>query len=522
MSLNPLTWFKRTPPKKVDALAPYRNAYHEKMVALVHREAKERALFETALNYGAPYDLINPWASFYDGLKLLFPLLPARFDGANGGSYIYLSQTQLDLLRSYSRWLYETNSYAQSALETLADYTLGASGFQYIVSARRHVVVNKKLLTKYNKFLEDFLNANEFWHYERSLFIARKRDGDVFGRLFPQGDGVTQFRQIEPEHVRSTTLSDWSYGIKVDPEDPSKRLAYNVWYSPTDVEEVPADEMIMFKNHTGPSVRRGLSDFFAVHESLYDSANLQRASRQGEAVRAAIAYIRQYAYAPPEAVNSLQAQDTDFQLPRFTGNSTNAAITEPAHKVMPGEVIDIPDGLEFKGGPSVAGSADNVERILNASLNSAAVKWRFPAYFLNGNSNFNFAAALVAEAPFTKATERLQFVQKKDYCKVCEMVLRIGIEQDLLPPDLLDDCEVTCEGTPIAARNLKDETTINEILYQNGLLSRRTWAAREGLDYDVEQDNRSIEDNGAPELPDKPPEKSTSFNAQYARETGPR
>jgi hypothetical protein len=461
-------------------------------------QAQQKLLMEQTA-YAPPFELVNPWAQFYDGLKLLFPLFPARFDYRYSQNYIYLTQGQLDLFRAYSRYLYETNPYAQGALECLADYVVG-TGYEYHAQSRKYAKASAGLIKSCNKFLEDFLNRNYWWMLEREFYIRPRRDGDAFLRFFPQDDGVTKVRAVEPEQVRYITDSspEWSFGILTDPDDRVDIQAYHIWYSSdsADGETVNANEMLMFKNHLDMNVKRGISDFFNLQDLLSDADKLNRAGRQGEAVRQSIAYVRQFQQANAGAVLALQAASTDLQLPQY--NVTNPGGNgqgniENVTMVQPGEVHDIPKGLEFQNGPT--GNAENCQLMLDSTLRAAAVKMRVPAWVFTADVQANFAAALVQESPLVKRCEWDQFSTIKKFVEVCHYALRIGAEQGILPQDVLEQVQVEAEGVPIAARNLQQETEICAVLRQNKLLSKRTWSARENLDYDVERANILDEEN---------------------------
>src|SRR5574337_790876 len=136
------------------------NRYYQDFCRILKKEQQKqdslKVYHEDYITYGSPYDVINPTSSFFSGLRLIFPLLPSRFDARMAQSYIYLSQGQLDILRSYSRWLYETNSYASGALDLLADYTLG-TGFKYNFVAKKDENPSDRTINRANKFLEHTL-----------------------------------------------------------------------------------------------------------------------------------------------------------------------------------------------------------------------------------------------------------------------------------------------------------------------------------------------------------------------------
>lgn len=475
---DPRTWFKgkaKPPRPKAD---PDQTMYW----AMRDAQARTRQLEESFLD-AAPYDLISPFAQFYDGTRLLFPILPNRLDFRQSPGGLWLTEGQFDLVRTYARWLYRSNPYAQAGLRAMGNYVV-AKGFKYNVSARRHATAPKAMLKQANKFLEDFLNKNKWWLLEREMYDAKRRDGDIGLRLFPQDDGVTRARTVTGEFIRNNSgPQEWLFGVLTDPDDRSERLAYKVWYSPEEHDIVPADEMFLLTNDVASDSKRGISDFFSIHEILDDTLKLLRAGRQGEAVRQAMAYIRQWVGTPPGAIQAMIQADEDQQDPRIT---TQGSKTESVHRPAPGEVIDIPESMEMRPGP--VGNADNAQKMLDSSLKAAAVKWNIAPWILTGDVSANFASALVSESPMTKQMEYDQFVHKQEYVAILTRVLEVGVQQGILPQDTLEHCEITAEGAPIAARNLLQETQINSILSQNKLLSKRTWSAREDLDHDAEQD----------------------------------
>lgn len=493
---------------------------HHAMMAHLERE---RTLTEQ-LAATPPYELVNPWATMFDGLKLLFPLFPVRFDYRYSNSYIWLTQSQLDLFRAYARWLYETNPYAQGGLECLADYTIG-TGFQPYCQAKPYVrpgKVSDDLLTLCNKHLEDVLNANNWWRMEREAFKRNKRDGDTFIRFFPQDSGIPKLRFIEPEQVRQPVEAGFetSFGVVTDPEDRVDVKGFQVWYAQDDPdgEFVPVEECVYWTNHMDMNVKRGLSDFFVLQDVMDDAGKLLRAGRQGEAVRQAIAFVRQHALANESTILSLQAQNTDYQVPKYEIPTTARKPLENVTKVQPGETHDIPEGMEYQ--PPPQGNAQNFELALHATLRAAACKWRCPQWVLTADSaEANFAAALVAESPMVKARQCDQKSSLKQYQRVWHAILELASAQGILPEDVCQYVEVCAEPIPIATRNAKEETDRNQVLSQKGILSRRTWAAREDLDFEEEQANREQDGDEQQQLMQQGPEQSHTPGAEYQRET---
>jgi hypothetical protein len=500
----------------------WQQAYHNQMVRLKEQEGiknmREPQVLTLAegqkrikeltedVSYAPPYELVNPWAPFYNGLRLLFPIFPARFDYRNGTNYIFLTESQLDLLRVYGRYLYETNPYAQGALETLADYTIH-TGFEYHATAKPGRKASKSLLTMVDRYLEDFLTINQWWMLEREIFIRKKRDGDAFCRFFPQEAGPPQVRMIEPEQIRSPSAApvlgddyqQWSFGLLSDMDDHIHTLKYHLWYDAHqgNGEMVPADEMVMFKNHLDMNVKRGINDFFNLQDILEDASKLMQAGRQGEAVRQAISYVREWALADGPALTAFQNANTDYTQIVATNNGTPRQ--QPVQQIVPGAVIDT-NGAKFINGPGMSGSSLNADTTISYTLRAAAVKWRLPASVMTGDVNANFAGLLVGESPHVKAREVDQFWHKKKYQEVMHRALEIGVKMGDLPQDTCERVEVGVECPSITVRDKKADVEIFGQLYDRKLISSRTFCAKFDVELDKEMELIQEEKEMYPEL----------------------
>jgi hypothetical protein len=477
-----------------------------------------------------PYGgLIDPREQYYDGQRYLSPLYTVN---RRQNQQPFQTESQLDLQRQFCRYLAETNSYAIGGLEGLTNYVIGR-GFGYNLTPLSGA--SDTLQQMAQKVLEDFLKANDWWQYEREGCERTVTDGDCIFRFFPQDDGPTQIRIVEPECVRAPNSDpEWAFGILTDPEDELDIKAYWVTYDgdPAHGEQVDASEIHHIKAfRTRRNSRRGISDFWAVGEQLEEAKKLIRNMRGGEAVRSAIAYLREHATAPIEAVQALQANNSDFALSYLqptTGRQVNV------QKLDPGSVQDIPEGLTHKSIPAYD-SAPGMS-ILGGTLEGIAARWNAPVWILSGNAaDTNYASSLSAESPWVKSVQARQKYYQEHYKKILWRVLEIAVEQGKLPAKALEVLSLQVEAPPVTVRNKQEENTINQTLYNAGLLSGQTWAVREDLDYTEEQQNRSeeaktfvppiyqaatrvTEQEGGPGGKGPAP-KSDTPPAQYARET---
>jgi hypothetical protein len=487
-------------PTKAELLEELQNVRLQKEIAVHKLQLKEQ------LSYSPPYDLINPFAQIFDGQPPIFPLFPSRWDYRLFNSGIWVSEAQLDLIRMYSRFLYDTNLTAKGVVRALENYII-KTGFTYQASSKAA-----------QKVLDDFLNHNNFFNRELDLFRRSRRDGEFFVALFPQENGITEIRTIEPEQVRPPNAEpEWLFGVKVDSQDKEKPLAYWVTYDGTveNGEEFKPENVVHCKINVDLIIRRGLSDFFSSQESLQGVQKLLRAGVQGESVRQAIAYVRQFAQAPMGTVQAMQAASTDYLTAIPTGFGSPRL--QPVHQMVPGQVSDIPEGLEMKNGPTGAGA--NAVAILQAAYQQLSTFWQVPSWVISGDTgSTNYSASLTAESPFVRNCEKEQKIYSLKFREILLKVLAIAKEQGELDPN--QEVDVVVHVPPVWVRNAKEESDRNQVLYNAGLLSKRTWSDREELNFEAEKENKEKDKDGPPIPAATGAAQSTTPAAEYKRETG--
>ncbi len=176
--------------------------------------------------------------------------------------------------------------------------------------------------------------------------------------------------------------------------------------------------------------------------------------------------------------------------------------------------LDVSHGLKYIPGPIAgSGKADVLVKVLQAALRGIGIRWQMPEGMISGDaSNANLASALVAEGPFVRAMQFRQWHYRNAYQSMCERVLAAAAVKGMLGGALendLEDIEVSVKMPPVLARKPKEETERNAVLDTAGVLSRKSWSAREDLDFEEEQEN--IE-----EQPDREPEQAAGQNGEPA------
>lgn len=430
-----------------------------------------------------PYDLINPWSQLYDGQQLIFPIFPSI-----SSPYLWFTESYLDLLRAYASWMYATNTFAQGILKGLKNFVI-KSGFTYEVQPARDLETDKGLVKQAQKIIDDFCSKNK-WHIKQGeLFIRSRRDGEYFIEFFPQEDGCTAIRVINPWTVRSPDGSeDWTFGIKTDPEDYESVEAYHITNRQLSAGRiVPADEILHYRiNVDMGGSKRGVSDFFSTQETLANVQKLLRAETLGESVRCSIAYVREFAQASSDTVLSMQAANTDYTIPEATFTGTPRL--QPVQKIEPGSVHDVPQGLQMKP-PPASQTAQGIA-ILDSALQSLAQYWQVPSWMVTGDaSSGSYASSLTEESPFSRMCECEQGYYSAEFKAVMFKVLSIAVAQELLPEDALTRLDVQVIAPSVVTRQTDKMTQRHAQLHQSQVMSKRTWTHLEGLDFDHEKEN---------------------------------
>ena len=447
------------------------------------------------------------------------------------GRFHPLFDTEQDLrrMRAQARNVaYFTNTMT-GALERLGDYTIGA-GFNFEIQPRQEKNTPAEVLA-IAEILQDFTDnlleeTNFVGGIDWEIHDRSRTDGEFFLGIYPRDGHWPKLNFIEPEQVVEPakplpierwlgtidfSQSFWHFGVHtlycphLRTNDLSHPIGYHIVFdeSGNDWDYIPHSRMIHGKRNTPLKVKRGVSDFVAIQGDVEREAKLKRNTAEGAAVQAAIAFIREHA-----------AGISNSSIEDFVGGQTGFNVQKPndsSHRTRRVEVYDspqikdIPKGMTYHAGPLGTLRSPVFIEVAQFLLRSIGVRWSMPEYMISGDaSNANFASTLVAESPFVKARERDQ----RYYASLKEEFVWKAIGLELRPGGklyrLLTQAGVTlamlrrmvrviATGPAVASRDMEQVARTNETLHRNGILSRRTWAAEAGYDYDEEQANLSEE-----------------------------
>lgn len=491
-----------------------RNAYLQAELDAHRSRVRLRESYNAFPFSGGFGELVSPFQQYFDGGAPIYTAFLQRRVGSNS---IGIQPAQLDYIRLYARFLYDTHPVGQGVIRGKRNYIFGGTGFTYSVQAKPGENLSEALQEQCQRLLEDFLECNR-WHLrEPERYTRAMRDGESILRITPSDDEecCAYLRTIEPEQVRPPNPApEWYAGVHTAEGDREKTIGYGVTMAGdlSDWEEVPEAEVSFLKIGTDLAVPRGLSCFFTSQQLITGAQKLLEAGVEGEQVRQAIAYIRQHALADKTAVDTLANMNTDFDTKVHTQGGPRSVPTE---RVVPGSVHDMPESMQVA--PPPIGDASNATTLLAGAYQALSVYFQVPQWMVSGDTgNTNFAASLTAESPLVKDVESEQQFYSKENISLFKKVLTIAETQGRLPEGTVKKIAIYAECPSPAVRDAQKETDQNKVLSDAGLLSDETWSEREGLDYEAEQARGATKAvdpalGGAPE--------STDPKAVYKQET---
>ncbi len=115
--------------------------------------------------------------------------------------------------------------------------------------------------------------------------------------------------------------------------------------------------------------------------------------------------------------------------------------------------------------------------------------------------NNNYASILEAGSPFHKACEAAQHEEKQSHSRVLWRVVwfawSAGLLDEIPWPQLRSSVEIQIEPPQIEIRAADKETARRKIMFDAGILSRRTWQLQESLDPKQEDANQRGNDESS-------------------------
>ena len=442
----------------------------------------------------------------------------------------YINEAEFRWIRARSRAFLSVNPYAAGAVRNRVAYAVG-SGHTYSVASRQTAgwrgdrlkrsqthhdrrssaedggsalacsfdpPYDEPLLADCRAVLDEFCRVNRWSQRQKETIRRLDRDGERFLRFFADVEnGLLRVRFIEPLEIQNppgaTAADGWFYGIRfarhaagLDMETPLEYALVDVSPQGTvaDVREtVPAADVQRLTANVDLSSPRGLPVFFALQGHLNDAVRTLKATGRIVEFRARIGMIRRHVNATRESIQKSVGTPND-------GLSESRVRT--ARQYPYAAIIDASDATDYQF-PSEAAPVDKNVAAIQAELRAAAAALAMPEYMLSGDaSNANYSSTMVAEGPAVKTFEALQADLIEADLEVMERALVVAAAAGRIAgasaDDILDLVSVSAEPPLIKSENRLQEAQADQILLAAGVMSKATFAARQGLVYAEEKE----------------------------------
>lgn len=449
-------------------------------------------------------DWINAWGDHFDRSRSVDDDFVAPISTANdvrfGDFYpFWRSWIEHARLRASSRLLHAMSPLASGAIANVGAYVIG-EGMRSRAAPQRDDSP-KPLLEAVQTWLDEWEQENDWSSLQIEAFDRHQVDGEYFLRLFPQDDGWTVTRLIEPMYVVEPPNEPQEiakYGILTDPEDLCDVRGF--WVSEDgqgiNGDRVSAALMRQHKANVRRSVKRGMPTLSYDMLDLYKIVGrLLENMGTGAAIQAAIAFVRQHEIAPGTAVSDFVGGLADYDQQRTIGNRR-----ENVQRFDAGTVVDMDAGQKFVE-TGFASNVQNYTAAVQALLRAIAVKWGAPEWVVSADaSNNSYSSSLTAESPFVKRCKQKQseFVNTfrwavlaalRHYCKVKRGIRAAG--RLWMWEEVLHYVDIQVTPPTVETRNRMEEAQLNQTYIQLGVKSRQTAAQEQNLDFEREELNNT-------------------------------
>ena len=503
---------------KTKTPAQRRKEAEHRLVALT-AEAESKAIEKTLTLLESPQPVVTPWQEYpqYDEFNR-WPTGTGAFyywsdqDDCTEGRYrpIYETAQDLSRIRAQARQMGALFPIARGAVESLTNYVIG-TGFEFQVQPKLRG--SEELAKQCQVVIDRFLDRNQFvGDLDRIIHANSREDGEVFIALYPDSRDVRvelvppecvleplNSKQLEQMIGTNHKLNHWWHGIHtvhdqaLGRDDVSRPLGYHCVFDRIGDEwdYLPAYRVEHIKRNVGRVGRRGVSDFYSVLQDLENEAKIRRNTAIGAAILAAIVLIRQHAEGVPKtSIESMVSggSTANYQKPISDGG-TRTAYQE---NIRPGTIKDTPYGMTTTAGPLGSLNQPVYIEVAQYLLRIIGSRWNMPEYLISGDaSNANMASTFMAGTPFVRSREADQSLYAAAFERLIYKALRMYIALGEFGvanwQTIRNAVMLKVDYQSPENRDRAEQAATNEVLARNRLLSKRTWAADSGLDYDEEQ-----------------------------------
>lgn len=370
-----------------------------------------------------------------------------------------LQSINLINLRRESKLAYHTNPHGRNIIRTLIKFVIGTGSM--IDFAEK----DEGKLKKITDFWDSVKKEVKWVRFQREYVRRLFRDGEVILRRFipkPETE-MLQVRYVEPD-----TLKDED--ITKDPKDGSTVLSYTIGE-----DTVPAERVHFLKADVDQNVTRGRPLLEPILPYLTKYSRWLDARMVLNIVRASVTIVQEVAGSPSNLLNIAGKNLSSKQ--NASGQNTKM--------LRPGTILRGTPGVKYNMlSPNLDArdAAQDGRTILLAIAASAG----FPDTFVTADyANSNFASTIAAQNPAIREFEDWQQLVAEGLSEIIQWFLDFGVEKGLI--DAEADLNFSFGFPPLLKRDVAQENSAYQIMNQNGVCSRHTWAMKMGLDFDDEQ-----------------------------------
>ena len=390
---------------------------------------------------------------------------------------LYDHYQMLDM--AYRFW--STNLHARAIVRNLCKFVLG----------RGPTVKPKSDNKKVNESWKRFKKVNKWSLKEKEIVSRVFRDGELFIRFYPskKKDGSIPIRFIRAQKIRNPmNEKDWnknenvSFGIGTDKKDVEKVLTYYLCdFDGKLIEKISAEQILHIKILVDSDVKRGMSFLLIAMKMLRKYGDWLDDRIALNKVRSAIALVRTV-----EGTSNTVESIRDAQKSRTEDKSRNKLKAYPSATVLTAS-----KGVKYEMlSPNI--QASDVKDDGRAMLLCIAAGTGMPEMMLTANyANGNYSSSMVAQNPFVREIEDWQDFFQYFYQVIFGKVVEHDIKYGVLTEGTDDEC--TVEFPPLILADTLKNNQAREIQHRNKVLSKKTWALKEGLDPEEEERNQEEE-----------------------------
>lgn len=463
---------------------------------LVRRQITDSSYTEEEWNYNTTFSTRRqrpPWREAADeGLKSADPY--DRADGANWP--IYRTDQDIQLLYGIGRSLAGCDATGLGLQRFLLNHIVG-EGFEFRVQPRTTAAddTDKILAEIAQRIIDEFTERVNWRRKQREAWKRAFRDGETFIRIYadPRAGGLANVSFVDGVLIRQPARIEadwnhlnWSFGIGTDASDTAATRGFAVDWScgaGADVEFIPLGEMLHFKRNVDEGCKRGVSDYYPVWQNILKTSRLERfLVTKGLGITAILYWLSR---GPNTGLEDVKAEQAGADTRYADGRAVKS------QRMLEGTVVEVDNGTTVTPAPDLG--AQGIEDVIQAELRAVGRMYGLPEYWSGDASNNNYASILISGAPFVLTAEAEQADFGDWTLETMWRVIELGMAR--IPSELGATSiyelkrRLKIDYTPpqVAIKDTKTELERDRGLVDAGVMSRRTLAERNGLDYEFEQ-----------------------------------